>query len=65
MATSRRHVRGNSLNDATELFLAKLAPAIEQVDSSSGGIGSAVNRAIETLVPIIAKADVSRLVRDK
>jgi hypothetical protein len=47
------------------LFLEKLAPAIEQVDSSSGGIGSAVNRAIETLVPIIAKADVARPVREK
>ena len=47
------------------LFLEKLAPAIEQVDSSSGGIGSAVNRAIETLVPIIAKAHVSRAVREK
>jgi hypothetical protein len=47
------------------LFLEKLAPAIEQVDSSSGGIGSAVNRAIETLVPLIAKADVSRAVREK
>jgi hypothetical protein len=47
------------------LFLEKLAPAIEQVDSSSGGIGSAVNRAIETLVPIIAKANVSRAVREK
>lgn len=47
------------------LFLEKLAPAIEQVDSSSGGIGSAVNRAIETLVPIIAKAEVSRAVREK
>jgi len=47
------------------LFLEKLAPAIEQVDSSSGGIGSAVNRAIETLVPIIVRADVSRAVREK
>ena len=47
------------------LFLEKLAPAIEQVDSSSGGIGSAVNRAIETLVPIIAKAKVSDTVRQK
>lgn len=47
------------------LFLEKLAPAIERVDSSSGRIGSAVNRAIETLVPIIAKADVSREVREK
>jgi len=47
------------------LFLEKLAPAIEQVDSSSGGIGSAVNRAIDALVPIIAKADVARAVREK
>jgi len=46
-------------------ILEKLAPAIEQVDSSSGGIGSAVNRAIETLVPIIAKADAARPVREK
>ncbi|SER45975.1 hypothetical protein SAMN05421690_102821 [Nitrosomonas sp. Nm51] len=28
------------------------------MDSSSGAIGTAVNRAIDTLVPIIAKADV-------
>ena len=47
------------------LFLEKLAPAIEQVDSSSGGIGSAVNRTIETLVPIIVRADVSSAVREK
>lgn len=47
------------------LFLEKLAPAIEPVDSSSGGIGSAINRAIETLVPIIVKADVSDAVREK
>lgn len=47
------------------LFLERLAPAIEQVDSSSGGIGSAVNRAIEALVPIIAKAKVSDAVRQK
>jgi hypothetical protein len=47
------------------LFLEKLAPAIEQVDCSSGGIGSAVNRTIETLVPIIAKTGVSRAVREK
>jgi hypothetical protein len=41
--------------DGAVLFLEKLAPAIEQVKSSSGGIGSAVNRAIKTLVSIIAK----------
>src|SRR5471030_1813424 len=47
------------------LFLEKLAPAIEGVDSSSGSIGSAVNRAIKTLVPVIAKAGVERTVREK
>ncbi len=39
-------------------LLEKLSPALEQVDSSSGALGSAVNKAIETLVPLIAKADV-------
>lgn len=39
-------------------LLEKLSPALEQVDSSSGALGSAVNKAIETLVPIIVKADV-------
>ena len=38
------------------LFLQKLSPALENIDSSSGAIGNAVNRAIEALVPIIAKA---------
>lgn len=47
------------------LFLEKLAPAIENVDSSSGAIGTAVNRVIKTLVTIIAKADVDRAVREK
>jgi hypothetical protein len=47
------------------LLLEKLAPAIAQVDSSSGGIGSAVNRAIETLVPIITQAKVTGVVRQK
>jgi len=51
--------------DGAVLFLKKLAPAIAQVDSSSGSIGSAVNRAIDTLVPIIAKANAVRAVREK
>lgn len=38
------------------LFLEKLAPAIENVDSSSGAIGTATNRAIDELVAIIADA---------
>ena len=51
--------------EGSVLFLEKLAPAIEQVDSSSGGIASAVNRAIEALAPIIGKANVARAVREK
>jgi len=44
-------------------FLEKVSPALEQVDSSSGAIGTAVNRAIEALVPIIAAAPVDRKTR--
>jgi len=47
------------------LFLEKISPAIEQVDSSSGAIGTAVNNAIETLVPIIEKAPTNDNLRDK
>jgi hypothetical protein len=38
------------------LFLERVSPAIEQVDSSSGAIGTAVNHAVEELVAIIAEA---------
>jgi hypothetical protein len=38
------------------VFLESVSPALEQVDSSSGAIGTAVNRAIDQLVPIIAEA---------
>jgi hypothetical protein len=47
------------------LFLEKISPAIEQVDSSSGAIGAMVNRAIDTLVPIIAKAPIAPSVRQQ
>lgn len=47
------------------VLLEKLSPAMEQVDSSSGALGSAVNKAIDTLVPIIAKADVERPLRQR
>lgn len=40
------------------VLLQKLAPALMQVDSSSGALGAMVNRAIETLVPILARAQV-------
>ena len=39
-------------------FLERISPALEQVDSSSGAIGTAVNRAIDQVVPIIANATV-------
>jgi len=38
------------------MFLERVSPALEGVDSSSGAIGTAVNHAIEELVAIIAKA---------
>jgi hypothetical protein len=44
-------------------FLEKVSPALQHVDSSSGAIGTAVNRAIEVLVPIIARAPVDGVVR--
>lgn len=46
-------------------LLQKLSPALEHVDSSSGALGSAVNKAIETLVPIIAKAGVEPKLRQR
>jgi len=50
--------------DGAVLLLEKLSPALEQVDSSSGALGSAVNRAIDVLVPIIAAPDVTESVRE-
>ena len=47
------------------ILLEKLSPALMQVDSSSGAIGSWVNRAIDTLVPIISNADVDQKIRQR
>jgi hypothetical protein len=46
------------------LFLEKVSPALEQVDSSSGAIGTAVNRAIAELVAIIASAPADAATRE-
>jgi len=46
-------------------LIERLSPALEHVDSSSGAIGTAVNRAIEALVSIISAAHVSIAVREK
>jgi hypothetical protein len=42
--------------DGAVALLERLSPALEQVDSSSGAIGTAVNNAIRELVPIISGA---------
>ena len=47
------------------LFLEKLSPALEHVDSSSGSIGTAVNNAIAALVDIIATAPAEDATREK
>ena len=47
------------------LFIERVSPAIEQVDGSSGAIGTAVNNAMEQLVPIIADAPVDEKARQR
>ena len=47
------------------LFLQKLSPALQNIDGSFGAIGTAANRAIEALVPIIAKAPADLSLRRK
>jgi len=47
------------------LFLERVSPALEQVDSSSGAIGTAVNNAISALVKIIAAAPALAATREK
>jgi hypothetical protein len=46
-------------------FLEKISPALEQVDSSSGALGGAVNHAIAVLVPIISSAPVTAAERER
>jgi hypothetical protein len=47
------------------LLLEKLSPALMHVDSSSGALGSAVNKAIEVLVPIIATGTEDAVIKEK
>jgi len=47
------------------LFLEKVSPALEHVDSSSGAIGTAVNNATAALVDIIATAPADEATREK
>jgi len=50
--------------DGAVSFLERVSPALEQVDSSSGAIGTAVDRAIAELVPIIANAPADARTRE-
>jgi hypothetical protein len=46
-------------------LIERLSPALEQVDSSSGALGSAVNGGIAALVPLIAAAPAGKRVREQ
>jgi len=62
-----RKIARNDLVLAAEgsvAFLERISPALENVDSSSGAIGTAVNNAITELVPIIAKAPADAQIRE-
>ncbi len=50
--------------DGAVAFIERISPALEQVDSSSGAIGSAVNHALAELVDIIAAAPADPKTRD-
>ena len=46
-------------------LIEKLWPALEHVDSSSGALGSAVNKTLDDLIPLIVKATVDAKTRNK
>jgi hypothetical protein len=66
VAEIRKVARADKLlaAEGAVVFLEKLSPALEHVDSSSGSIGSAVNHAIDALVPIIGAAPTDATTRD-
>ena len=47
------------------LFLERLSPALNQIDSSSGALGNASYAAVQELVPIISNATVDTVTRKK
>ncbi|PQV44145.1 hypothetical protein [Paraburkholderia sp. BL21I4N1] len=65
LAEIRQRARSDAVlaAEGAALLLEKLSPALEQVDSSSGAMGTAVNRTIDTLVPVIAGAKVDAATR--
>ncbi len=51
--------------EGTVRLMEKLWPALEHIDTSSGALGSAVNKALEGLMPIIVKAPADENTRNK
>lgn len=51
--------------EGTVRLLEKLWPALEHVDSSSGALGSAVNKTLDQLLPVIINAPADTTTRDK
>ena len=45
-------------------LMAKIWPALEHVDSSSGALGSAVNKALDALIPILVNAPADEKTRN-
>ncbi len=62
----KKVARGNQVLGAEGAvsFLERVSPALENVDSSSGAIGTAVNRAIAELVKIISTAPADERTRE-
>ncbi|MGB8416260.1 hypothetical protein [Paraburkholderia sp.] len=46
-------------------LLEKLLPALERADSSSGAPGTAVNREVDALVPLMAGVDAPAVMRER
>ncbi|MES9897180.1 MAG: hypothetical protein ABW141_20065, partial [Candidatus Thiodiazotropha endolucinida] len=46
-------------------LMEKIWPALQHVDSSSGALGSAVNKALDALIPILIKAPADEITRNK
>ena len=46
-------------------LMEKLWPALQHVDSSSGALGSAVNKALDALIPVIVNAPADEKTRNK
>ena len=51
--------------DGVVALMERLWPALEHIDTSSGAMGSAVNRTLEALMPILVKAPADRRTREK